>query len=82
MPCVISNQYPQEINVTGNVLQVPLNDSVDNWKRALLCAEKKYVDREEAFFAVNQSIFDAKVSGSVLESLYGDIISKEIGGKK
>ena len=82
LPCVVSTEFPSEINVTGAVKQISLDKNLDVWAIEISNALRKKADREEGFAKVNGSVYSNKVSGSKLTEFYLELIAHSCGEDK
>lgn len=75
LPCVVSTEFPSEVNVTGKVILIPLDKGIDHWAgRIIDCIDEKY-DRAECNEIVKASIYSKAGSGSVLSRYYEELVS-------
>jgi glycosyltransferase EpsF len=81
LPCVISTEFPNEINVTGDVIQIPLEKSSEEWASIIESMERR-TNREEGFHIVNKSVYCDKVSGEKLAAFYCKAINMSCGERK
>ena len=79
LPCVISTEFPQEVNVSGFVSQVSLDSSIDVWAKEILRMSGVKVDRNKAVDIVSESDFSDSVSGHKLSEFYFQLLDKENG---
>ena len=68
--CIVSTEFPKEIDVTGCVQQISLGDSLDIWASSVLRALEKRIDRRKGFTAVNSSVYSTGSSGNKLVEYY------------
>lgn len=68
LPCVISDQVPEECIVTNLVKQQPLSDSVQGWLRTI--DELKNVKREDQSKVIKAAGYDIKENAKKLQEFY------------
>ncbi len=77
LPCVISTNFPKEVNVTGNVKFVPLEDDISKWADAVIESLDKKTDRLEANRICRESAYSKAGSGDALSKYYERLIVSE-----
>lgn len=67
--CVVSDRVPVEVNVTGNVMFLPLD--VNNWVDCIMTNKEHYMVRDEqALEKVRKAGYDIKEASEMLEEWY------------
>ena len=69
LPCVVSSEVPEEVNITGQVKFIPLAEKAETWIDALLC-NNTVTDRENNIIMIKESRYCDDVCGEYLENLY------------
>lgn len=69
LPCVVSDVIPREVDVTGKVTFVSLEDSLENWSRIILQAltESKREDRSND---VINAGYDIRNTAKIIDEIY------------
>ena len=72
LPCIVSSEFPEEVNVIGNVVFMPLSEDADLWAESVL----KMIDRQrqDCSNMIDDSIFSCEKSGHVLEEFYNRLL--------
>ncbi len=70
LTCVVSDQFPSEVNITGNVYFGSLNQSTDEWADLLINSIEKCPNRIEGNRSCRKSIFSIEKSGETLLNVY------------
>ena len=70
LPCVVSTEFPPEIDVTGNVKFIALDEDITSWSNALIECLDKGVDEEAAYEACVRSNYSEANSGHLLVDYY------------
>ena len=73
LKCVTSTVVPKNVDVTGNVVQVSLDASIDLWVKEIL---NKSVERRDYSNVVKEQGFDIKTSSDKLTLLYEEALRK------
>ena len=76
LPCVVSSNFPSEVNITGDVTFLPLEDSVDSWASAIIDAIGRNTDREGANRILRDSSYSKAGSGNTLTDYYEKVLSQ------
>lgn len=69
LPCVASNTITDEVNISGNVKFMDLNDSLDRWAQAIIESEATY-NRIDSVDNFSNSIYDIEYSTDCLQNIY------------
>lgn len=80
LPCVISSNFPPEVNITGDVTFLHLDDDIDTWATAVINAIDKQTDRGNANRILRDSPYSKAGSGNSLTDFYERLLSE--GEKK
>ena len=67
LKCVVSDVVPEEVNVTGNVVRLPLKGSLDIWVNEILNVSGSRRDYSDV---IRRAGFDALSSAKEVEALY------------
>ena len=70
LPCVVSDQLPKEVDITGNVTFVPLEKNIKNWASYIIDIMDKNIDRNEGNRFCRNSRYSIIKSGEVLRNVY------------
>lgn len=71
LPCIISDAFPPEINVTGDVTCLSLRDGKNKWIETVQTRiKRKNMNRNCGFDLVKKSMYSGLTSGKVLSDLY------------
>ncbi len=76
LPCVVSSNFPSEVNITGDVTFLPLEDSIDSWASAIIDAIGRNTDREGANRIIRDSSYSKAGSGNMLTDYYEKVLSR------
>lgn len=75
LPCIVSSEFPEEVDVTGNVTFMSLSESKDLWAKMFLSMlDNKRCNLSEK---VNNSIYSCTKSGHVLEDYYNMLLGMD-----
>lgn len=77
LPCVISTNFPGEVNVTGSVKFVPLENEISKWADAVIESLDKNADRLEANRICRESAYSKAGSGDALSKYYEQLVVSE-----
>ena len=77
LPCVVSSNFPTEVNITGNVEFVPLDKEIGIWADAVIKSLEKQTDRIAANKILRDSRYSKAGSGNVLTEFYLKALSEE-----
>lgn len=77
LPCVISSEFPQEVDLTGNVKFLPLTADKNKWAHEIISALGTNVDRVQANEICRNSYFSRNESGNILVNEYKSIIKRQ-----
>ena len=77
LPCVVSSNFPSEVNITGNVDFVPLGNEISVWASTVINALEKQTDRKAANKILRDSCYSKAGSGNVLTDFYKKALSEE-----
>lgn len=80
LPCVVSTEFPSEVNISGDVAFLPLENDVDSWATAIINAIDKQTDRNYANKILRDSAYSKAGSGNKLTDYYIHVLSE--GEKK
>ena len=80
LPCVVSSNFPSEVNITGDVTFLPLGDDIGSWATAIINAIDKQTDRDGANKILRDSCYSKAGSGNMLTDYYIKVLSE--GEKK
>ena len=70
LQCLVSDRLPMEVDVTGNVVFMPLEKSTSEWAVVLEKMMENQLDRNGAYSKVNQSSCSNKGAGERLLNYY------------
>lgn len=73
LKCVISTAVPEEVNITGNVVRLPLENALEKWVDATLNVSGSRKDYSEV---VKQVGFDMASSAKKMELLYESAVKQ------
>lgn len=76
LPCVVSDEFPTDINVTGNVQFVALQRSREEWAEILLEQLTCIPDRKDAYEKVRHSNCSDIDAGEKLHKYYRSILNQ------
>lgn len=79
LPCVVSSNFPSEVNITGEVVFVPLDKEIDFWASTIITELDKVYDRADFNRILRSSKYSRAGSGSMLEDYYSKVLAE---GKK
>ena len=79
LPCVISNNFPSEVNITGDVQFIPLEEDISKWADAIIASLEKNIDRTSGNKILRESPYSRAGSGSMLTDFYEELLK---AGKK
>lgn len=74
LPCVVSNCFPNDVNVTGNIEFVSLDSPTDLWVKKIVDAMHLSLDRIQASAAIVCSACSDKNAGERLYCYYRSIL--------
>ena len=77
LPCVVSSEFPQEIDLTGNVKFLSLGACKSKWAHAIISALETNIDRIQANEICQNSIFSRNRSGDILVNEYKRLIEMQ-----
>ena len=77
LPCVVSSNFPAEVNITGNVEFVPLDKDINTWSSTVINSLEKQTDRIAANKILRDSRYSKAGSGNVLTDFYLKALSEE-----
>ena len=77
---MISSNFPPEVNITGDVTFLQLDDDIDTWATAVINAIDKQTDRGNANRILRDSPYSKAGSGNSLTDFYERLLSE--GEKK
>ena len=80
LPCVVSDNFPADVNVTGNVDFVSLNEAEDVWADCIIRTLGVQIDRSLSYDCVNNSACSDLGAGERLYDYYKNILNES--GKK
>ena len=80
LPCVVSTEFPSEVNISGDVVFLPLEKEIDTWATAIINAIDKQTDRNNANKILRDSAYSKAGSGNKLTDYYIHVLSE--GEKK
>jgi glycosyltransferase EpsF len=75
LPCVCSNNFPSEVNITGDVQFIPLEKEISLWADAIIGSLDKNVDRLSANKILRESRYSRAGSGSSLTDFYEGLLN-------
>ena len=75
LPCVCSNNFPSEVNITGDVQFIPLEKEISIWADAIIGSLDKNVDRLSANKILRESRYSRAGSGSSLTVFYEGLLN-------
>lgn len=76
LPCVVSTEFPQEVDITGNVEFVSLDKGVDYWAETILSHLRNTVDRDLAYEKVYNSKYSTTSSSDILFDEYANLVNE------
>ena len=76
LPCVVSDEFPIDINVTGNVRFVSLQRSVQEWTETLLEQLMNFPDRLDAYEKIQHSVCSDIDAGKNLYEYYCSLLDQ------
>jgi glycosyltransferase involved in cell wall biosynthesis len=79
LPCVVSDKFPPEVNITGDVQFIPLEEDINKWADAIIASLEKNIDRSNGNKILRESRYSRAGSGSMLTDFYEELIK---AGKK
>ena len=79
LPCVVSDKFPPEVNITGDVQFIPLEEDINKWADAIIASLEKSIDRSNGNKILRESRYSRAGSGSMLTDFYEEQIK---AGKK
>ncbi|MDY6339816.1 MAG: glycosyltransferase [Saccharofermentans sp.] len=79
LPCVVSDKFPPEVNITGDVQFIPLEEDINKWADAIIASLEKNIDRSNGNKILRESRYSRAGSGSMLTDFYEEQIK---AGKK
>ena len=74
LPCVISNNFPSEVNITGDVQFIPLEEDISKWADAIIASLEKNIDRTSGNKILRESPYSRAGSGSMLTDFYEGLL--------
>ena len=67
LKCVVSDRVPESVNVTGNVVRLPLENSIEKWTDEIMHP----IDNRTGYLeCIKEAGFDIRDSAIVLEKMY------------
>lgn len=79
LPCVVSDKFPPEVNITGDVQFIPLEEDISKWADAIIASLEKNIERSSGNKILRESRYSRAGSGSMLTDFYEELIK---AGKK
>lgn len=70
LPCIMSDHITREVDTTGLVQFIPLDESVEKWTSSILEIKKSDKERENTLEKIRRAGYDIKHNAKELESLY------------
>lgn len=70
LTCVVSDQVPQEVNVTGNVTFISLDQDVETWADTIISCIEKNTDRYLSNISCHESEYSVDNSKETLVDVY------------
>ncbi len=77
LPCIVSCAFPSEVNITGNVQFISLDQTVDTWTEAVISSLDKKVDKGAANRICDESGYSIRNSGQLLTNYFYDCLNME-----
>ena len=77
LPCIVSNNFPSDVNVAGNIQFLSLNCSMDLWAKKIIDALHLHPDRIQASVAIAGSECSDEDAGERLYRYYRSILNAE-----
>lgn len=74
LPCVVSNAFAREVDITGETVFIDLNDSKEKWINTIVKCMQLTVDRSSAYRSAENSICSDAEAGERLYRYYSNII--------
>jgi len=74
LPCVVSTNFPAEVNVTGDVHFVELEKDIDFWATTIINAIDTGADRTKANQTLRDSCYSMAGSGNMLTNYYEEVL--------
>ncbi|SCW32848.1 Phosphorylcholine metabolism protein LicD [Ruminococcaceae bacterium YRB3002] len=71
LPCVVSSEFPPEVDVTGEVTFISLTQDTGYWASKIIEALDRDVDRKKANDMCRASYYSKSGSGNILSDYYG-----------
>lgn len=75
LTCIVSDALPTDVNITGNVIFIPLSSSFNVWCDAIISNAKTDLDRNSGFNSLNNSSYSLSNCGKKLEELYFTLLN-------
>ena len=79
LPCVVSSEFPVEVDITGDVTFIPLAEDIKSWADEILRLIDKDTDRVHANEICSRSPFSVSGSGSILSDYYRECLAVGVG---
>lgn len=70
LPCIMSDHITREVDITGLVQFISLDESVEKWASSVLEIKKSEKERENTLEKIRRAGYDIKHNAKELESLY------------
>lgn len=76
LPCIVSDSIPAEVNITQEVIFVPLKASKDEWTTSFTRSMNIRHNRNDGYICLRNSTFSDDKTGTALYSYYQKVIRK------
>ena len=74
LPCFFSEAVPQEVQITGNCVFLPLNKSPEEWANRIV--EGNAINRESVGIALKNSKYNIRCASGMLEEMYFGLVEQ------
>lgn len=76
LPCIVSDSVPAEVNITHEVIFIPLKVSKDEWATSFVNLMSARYNRNDGYICLKNSAFSDDKTGTALYSYYQKVIRK------
>ena len=77
LPCTVSCAFPSEVNITGNVQFISLDQPLDAWAQTVISSLDQKIDKDAANRMCDESGYSIRNSGQLLTKYYYDCLDME-----
>lgn len=70
LPCTVSCAFPSEVNITGNVQFISLDQTIGTWAQTVISSLDKKIDKDAANRMCVESIYSIRNSSRLLTQYY------------